>query len=178
MNTDTAPTSARIIAGVVDLTTAIGYVVILGMVIAIASPTLTGQASPLTAMSAVTISLLALLLIEVPIILLWWLGESRSGTTIGKRFSGLRVVDASRGDRATRPRCLVRTVMKVLPWAICHIALLVIIEVEAPQWWAITILVLAGAGGLGSILAALVRTDKRAGHDLIAGTRVVTAEHR
>ena len=160
----------RTLAGLTDLGLVTGYVVVLAMLIALVFPYLTG---PTPVWAGV---MLAWLFIEVPVGVWWWRQESVTGTTIGKRLMGLRVVRLGTTTPASPLRCAVRTVGKILPWAIVH--LLVLVATDAPQaeWWSVPALTLVAALGLVSILAAFVRLDHCAAYDLLAGTQVITAD--
>jgi len=166
-----APPKMRTMAGLIDGGIVLGYVVVLGMVIAIVFPMLTGP-TPLW----VGI-MLAMLFIEVPVGVWWVRQESLTGTTIGKRFEGLRVVRMGTDEAASLPRCVVRVVTQILPWAIVHILILVASDPDySDHWyWSVPLMTLVGAIGVISILIAYFRIDHRTGYDLIAGTQVVLA---
>ena len=166
-----APSKDRTLAGLIDCGIVVGYVVVLGMLIAIVFPKITGQ-TPLW----VGI-MLAMLFIEIPVGVWWGRQESVTGTTIGKRFEGLRVVRMGTFQRASAPRCTVRVVGKILPWAIVHIFILVAGDPRlSDQWyWSVPLMTLVGAIGLLSILVAYFRIDHRTGYDIVAGTQVVLA---
>jgi len=167
-----APAKARTLAGLIDLAIVAGYVVVLGMLIAVVFPLLTGP-TPLWAAAV-----MAWLFIEIPVAVWWWRQESTAGTTIGKRFYQLRVVSFGSDEPASGLRCAVRVVVKLLPWAIGHVLVLVAADpgLGDQWWWAVPALCLVVTAGLGSILAGYFRIDQRSGYDLVAGTQVVLSQ--
>ena len=164
-----APAKARTLAGLVDCAIVAGYVVVLGMVIALVFPLLTGP-TPLWAAA-----LMALLFIEAPVGVWWWRQESSAGTTIGKRLYHLQVARFGGDEPASGVRCAVRTVVKLLPWAIAHVLILVAADpASADQWWwSVPALCLVATLGIASILTGFFRIDQRAAYDIAAGTQVV-----
>ncbi|MCL2784702.1 MAG: RDD family protein [Propionibacteriaceae bacterium] len=169
MNLTPAPWKPRTVAGVIDVGIVFGYVVVLGMVIAVIFPMLTGPTSILIG------SIMAILLIEVPIGIWWWRQESTKGDTLGKRFAGVFVVNAATKKPATSAECAIRVIAKLLPWVIVHIMILMSTDpVMGHQWWPLPCLFLSAAIGAASLGSAYVRSDHRAWHDLIAGTQVVS----
>ena len=167
-----APAKARTLAGLIDLAIVAGYVVVLGMVIAVVFPLLTGP-TPLWAAA-----LLAWLFIETPVGVWWWRQESTAGTTIGKRFHHLRVVRFGNAEQPSGLRCAVRVVVKLLPWALAHVLILVAADpgMGDQWWWAVPVLCLVVTAGLASILTGYFRIDQRCGYDLAAGTQVVLSQ--
>ena len=166
-----APAKRRTLAGLIDLGIVAGYIVVMGVIIAIVFPLITGQ-TPLW----VGI-MLAMLFIEVPIGVWWARQESTTGTTIGKKFEGLHVVRMGTSQQASGPRCVVRVVGKILPWAIVHVFILVAADPRlSDQWfWSVPLMTLVAAVGVWSILVSYFRIDHRTGYDIIAGTQVVLA---
>jgi uncharacterized RDD family membrane protein YckC len=91
----------------------------------------------------------------------------------GKRRAGLRVVTID-GGRASVRRVATRTAVKLLPWQLAHVAVArLILGVDDPvvTW---TAYALSLAIPLLSVTTALRDPHKRALHDRVAGTRVVT----
>jgi uncharacterized RDD family membrane protein YckC len=97
-------------------------------------------------------------------------GRSQAGW--GKRRAGLHVITAD-GDRPERWRIGIRTVVKLLPWQLAHIAVArLFLQVDAPVtiWTTYTLAVLIAPASL--VLAWRDRSH-RALHDRVAGTLVV-----
>ena len=94
--------------------------------------------------------------------------------TLGKRLLGLRVTDLQ-GDRIGFGRALLRTVIKLLPWELTHLSLML----PVPMWWdpqptlrpgIVLVYVL-----LGTYLVTLFLNQRRQSvHDLVARTVVVS----
>jgi len=164
-----APAKFRTMAGLIDCAIVAGYVVVLGMLIAIVFPLLTGP-TPLWAGA-----MLALLFIEIPVGVWWCRQESFTGTTIGKRIEGLRVVQMGTDERASTLRCVVRVIAKILPWAGVHVLILIAAQAatEDTWWFVMTLLALFATAGILSIAVSYIRIDRRTGYDLISGTQVV-----
>ena len=65
--------------------------------------------------------LLGFVFLVLPVGIYLYLGEaSERQATVGKRLLSLRVVDAATGGRLAKPRVLVRTIVKLLPWEVAH----------------------------------------------------------
>ena len=160
---------ARTLAGLIDTGIVAAYIVVLGMLIAIVFPLMTGP-TPLWAAIG-----LAWLFIEVPIGVWWWRQESAMGTTIGKRLEGLRVVHVGTPRRPSALRAAVRVTAKLVPWAVIHALILVAADPGAAGswWWSVPLLALVAALTVVGILAGYARIDRRAAYDLLAGTQVV-----
>jgi len=167
-----APPKQRTLAGLIDAGIVVAYVAVIGMLLAVVFPLVTGP-TPLW----VEI-MLAMLFIEVPITVWWVRQESLTGTTIGKKFKGLRVVRMGTDDQASTRHYVVRVVAQILPWAIVHIFILVAADprYENQWYWSLPLMTLAGTAGVISILVAYFRIDHRTGYDLIAGTQVVLVQ--
>lgn len=168
-----APTPAgwkpRTLAGLIDCGIVVGYIVVLGMLIALVFPLLTGP-TPLWASA-----LLAVLFIEVPIGVWWWRQESQFGVTIGKRFEGIRVVAMGSDLKASARRCALRTCGKMLPWAIAHVLTLIAADASMIDqwWWSVPALTLVVTLGIISVVVSYFRMDHRTAYDLLAGTQVI-----
>jgi uncharacterized RDD family membrane protein YckC len=99
---------------------------------------------------------------------------SRWEATLGKRLLGLRVVNAQ-GGRAGYGRALLRTVVKLLPWELTHLSLML----PVPMWSegaSASIrpgLIVANALIVVYLATALLTPRKQSVHDLVAGTLVV-----
>lgn len=104
-----------------------------------------------------------------------WSESSARQATVGKRVLGLQVVSTSGGEIAFG-KALLRTAVKLLPWELTHLTLLL----PVPLWWdrnpgfrpglAVAYLL------MGIYLVVIWRSPHRRGpHDLAAGTVVVRA---
>ncbi|GAA0625554.1 RDD family protein [Kutzneria viridogrisea] len=93
----------------------------------------------------------------------------------GKRRVGLRVVRAD-GSRAGLPRLVLRTVVKLLPWYLAHWGLSRLWLNFVPAQWATTCLAAVYLLVPITIGLALVHPQRRALHDWLAGTKVITAD--
>ncbi len=101
--------------------------------------------------------------------------SSRHQATLGKRLLGLHVVNLQ-GEPVDFGRALLRTVIKLLPWELTHLSLML----PVPLWWdpqptlrpgIVMVYVL-----IGIYLVTLFLNKRRQSiHDLIAQTMVVTA---
>ncbi|HEX5543060.1 MAG TPA: RDD family protein [Micromonospora sp.] len=99
--------------------------------------------------------------------------------TWGKRRAGLQVLGVGR-ERPHRVRIGVRNAVKLLPWQFAHFGVAPLLAGDGSEtlvspsaaWSPIT----AAYALLGLALAAvLIRADRAAPHDLVAGTRVGVA---
>jgi uncharacterized RDD family membrane protein YckC len=151
----------------IDLGIVAVYVVVLGMIIAVVFPLVS---TPLPSWVAMA---LALAFIETPIGVWWWRQEATTGTTIGKRIEGLRVVVIGTDEAPSSLRCAIRVVAQLLPWGLAHILLLVADDPQTAQPWALPGVAVIVTIAIVSIAAAYVRPDRRAGYDLVANTQVV-----
>ena len=93
--------------------------------------------------------------------------------TVGKRLAGIRVTDI-RGDRIGFGRALLRTIVKLLPWEITHLSLLLPTPMwsEGPSASLRPGLIVANVLLLLYIATALLTPRKQSVHDLVAGTVV------
>lgn len=105
-------------------------------------------------------------------------GEAGGGhATRGKRAVGLTVVDLG-GGPPSRSRIAARAAVKLLPWQLAHLAINRVVGISAGRRSARPAAVGFGAAlalAGGSVVLATMRSDGRALHDLVAGTRVVPA---
>ncbi|MBT2496011.1 RDD family protein [Microbacterium sp. ISL-59] len=171
----------RLLALLVDYAVILGWMATLALVTVILTA-ITGEMFNWLELGTAGAQLLGFLLLVLPVGVYLFLGESSSRqATLGKRALGLRVVDARNGDRPSRPRILVRTIVKLLPWEIAHFAVWHTIAIvaeggsEFPAWLMI-VLVAADVLPLVYVAFVLFQKDRRGPHDLIAGTRVVRGE--
>lgn len=107
-----------------------------------------------------------------------WSEASAAHATLGKRWLGLRVVSvygATIGARAA----LVRTLVKLVPWEIAHVALCFPVPLFTSGELPMPRLLFSVYGLLGLYLAAALLTlKKQSVHDLVAGTYVVRVAQR
>ncbi|AXH94893.1 RDD family protein [Ornithinimicrobium avium] len=97
--------------------------------------------------------------------------SSRRRATLGKRWAGLVVVDAS-GGRAGTGQVWLRNIVKALPWEIAHLGVTrAIFEVQTAAAITLTVLSLV----LAAACAAPALIGGRGLHDRMAGTRVERA---
>ncbi|MFF5212893.1 RDD family protein [Streptosporangium sp. NPDC000396] len=92
--------------------------------------------------------------------------------TWGKRRARL-IVTAAAGGRAGLARIMTRNAVKLLPWELAHLAVLRFWTAEAESVIAVPALVLCYALVGVTVALAVLRRDRAALHDLVAGTRVV-----
>lgn len=167
----------RLIAFLLDYLVISAYIVALTVVSMLilrsgAGPALTDLfASPIRA------DLFAFLILVLPVILYFALLESGPRqATWGKQRMRLCVTD-ERGSRLTRPRALLRSVVKFLPWQIAHTSLFHI------PGWPMNVVDVPTASVIGFIVVWVLifawlgflffHPTRRAPYDLIAGSRVV-----
>lgn len=119
---------------------------------------------------------LALLLnFSLPVWTYFAWSDARSGATIGKRWTGLRV-SAAGGRRLGPGRALARTAGKLLPWELTHAAMFAVpasMDTLGVVSW-------IGLGVAYSLALAWIGVAWRSGgrrsvHDLVTGTRVERA---
>ncbi|MEE9130462.1 MAG: RDD family protein [Phycisphaerales bacterium] len=127
--------------------------------------------------SPVRMDLIAFITLILPVILYFTLMESsESGATFGKRRLGLRVVHKS-GERLSRWRALVRSVVKFLPWQLEHTCLFHIpgwpMETQEPPVWVIVGLVLGWVAILMYVVTLAVGPTRRTLYDWVSGSQVV-----
>jgi uncharacterized RDD family membrane protein YckC len=127
--------------------------------------------------------LLAFLILVLPVILYFTLQESSPRrSTWGKRKVGLQVVN-EKGERLTRWRAFIRSLLKLLPWQIAHNGLL---RWEgwpfAPEEPSLMVLIRFGLVYLlvgVYIASALISEKHRTPYDWVAGSYVIhTPENR
>lgn len=130
-----------------------------------------------THVSPERMDLLAFVTAVLPVILYFTLQESSvGGATWGKRRMGLRVVHMS-GERLSRVRALVRSIVKFLPWQIAHTCLFHIpgwpMEPQEPPVWVIAGLTLVWVAIGLYIVTQAVGPTRRTPYDWISGSRVL-----
>jgi uncharacterized RDD family membrane protein YckC len=118
--------------------------------------------------------------LTLPVVLYFAVAESASRhATLGKRVLGIRVERAD-GEPVSRRRCLVRSVVKFLPWELAHTVIWHspgLPFVSAPEPWGVVGYAVALLGA-GTYLATVVLGDGRTPYDHVAGTAVRTAPPR
>ena len=125
--------------------------------------------------SGVRAELYTLATISLPAWLYFALAESSPWrATLGKRLVRLRVTRADGGERMRFPRALARTLVKLLPWELAHLAN----NLPVPLWYASEPELRLGFVASGLVLAAHVvavalTPRRQALHDLVARTAVV-----
>jgi len=168
---------ARVLALVVDYGLILGYMAALGLMTLIGY-LVTGELFNWLSLGVVGAELLGFGVLVLPVGVYLFLSESSARqATVGKRALGLRVVAMS-GERPSRPRILVRTIVKLAPWEVAHffvwhtVALASTGETAFPAWL-LAGLIVADVLPLIYVLCVLLQKDRRGPHDLVAGTRVV-----
>ncbi len=118
------------------------------------------------------IELWVLLTLSLPAWLYFSLLESSArGATLGKRLLRLRVVSLS-ADRISFGRALLRTAVKLLPWELTHLSVLLptpLLDPAAPPRTPYGLIAVYGLLGI-YLAAVLVEKNRRSVDDLIAGT--------
>lgn len=171
----------RLLALLVDYAVILGWMALLALGTTLLSA-ITGEMFNWLELGTAGAQLLGFLLLVLPVGVYLFLGESSSRqATLGKRAFRLRVVDARNGDRPSRLRILVRTVVKLLPWEIAHFAVWNLIAIVADGGtefpaWLMGVLIVADLLPIVYVAFVLLQKDRRGPHDLIAGTRVVSGE--
>lgn len=101
--------------------------------------------------------------------------EATGQATLGKRLQGLRVVNRE-GAPPDPTRIALRTLIKLLPWQLGHVAVgRMILGVRQP-WVVWPCYVASLTGPAVSVSLALRDPAGRALHDRIAGTRVIAVD--
>lgn len=109
----------------------------------------------------------------LPVFLYFVITENSSRhATIGKRKVGLSVASVRR--TLSLGQVVVRNFVKLLPWQIVHMAMFHVIENNSkPTVYFYSCLIFVYTFPLVNIACMICRKDRRALHDLIAGTIVV-----
>ncbi|MEM9024792.1 MAG: RDD family protein [Bacteroidota bacterium] len=161
---------SRVLAVAIDYALALCYAVVLaGLSLSLFS--MTGTA-PVPS-HPVHGQLLGLFLLTLPVFLYHFLLEQSRGTTLGKRWCGIRVV--AEGP-SVAPRWLLRNVLKFLPWEIAHAGIhwlfhYIRLDTDPPVWvW--VLLTLPQLMVLGYAVSALLSRGQRSVYDRLAGARV------
>lgn len=161
----------RIKASLLDYLVIVAWLLVLTGLSLVILPTLPPLAGP---QDPYLTDLIVFAMTVFPVWLYLTLTEaSRAAATVGKRVVGLRVIirDAARAGTA---RIAARNAVKLVPWQLAHIAVarfMLGVQFEAGLVCYGASLVLAAA----TIVIAIRDPERRALHDLLAGTRVVAA---
>jgi uncharacterized RDD family membrane protein YckC len=168
----------RLLSLLIDYALIVAYLVVLGLV-ALGTYALTGSLFDWLSLGTAGAELLGFIVLVLPVgVYLYRCEASARQATVGKRLLGLRVVDASAGGRLSKPRVLVRTIVKLLPWELAHfmvwqtVAFTATGATDFPTWLSVG-LVLANALPLLYIGMVLFQKDGRGPHDLVARSRVI-----
>ncbi|MFI6600586.1 RDD family protein [Nonomuraea sp. NPDC050536] len=147
------------------------YLLIVGWLVMLAAAYLLGF-RPLAAVPLVGADLVIAGITVLPV---WaYLVVSEAGTaqaTWGKRRA--RLIVTADGGRPGPLRIMVRNAVKLLPWQLAHLAVLRFWTMEGESAIAVPALVLGYVLVAVTLALALLRRDRAALHDLVAGTRVV-----
>ncbi len=167
----------RIAAFALDYLLIAGYLVVLAIVSSILAFGPLKDGWQVLKSSPELMDLVGFVTAILPVILYFTLLESsESGATWGKNRMGLRVVHMS-GERLSRGRALMRSVVKFLPWQLGHTCLFHIpgwpMETQEPPVWVIGGLVLMWVVIGFYIMMLAVGPTRRTPYDWVAGSRVV-----
>lgn len=168
----------RVGALLIDYALILGYLAVIALV-AVLVARLTGSFADWLALGTGGAELLGFVVLVLPVGLYLYLGESSARqATVGKRALRLRVVTAATIGRPSRGRILVRTIVKLIPWELAHFFVWQAAASAGlavfPLWITVGIAA-ANVLPIVYVLVVLLQRDGRGPHDLVAGTRVVTA---
>lgn len=169
---------SRVLASLVD------YLLILGWMVVLALATVllwlsTGKIYNWLELGTGGAQLLGLVVLVLPVGVYLYLSESSAAqATLGKRQLDLRVVDARSGGQASKPRILLRTVVKLLPWEIAHFSAWHFVAIASTgssifPAWLYAVAVFADLLPAVYLLMIGLQREGRGPHDLAAGTKVV-----
>jgi uncharacterized RDD family membrane protein YckC len=168
----------RLLSLLIDYALILAYLVVLGLV-ALGTYALTGSLFDWLSLGTGGAELLGFIILVLPVGVYLYLCEaSERQATVGKRVLSLRVVGAATGGTLTKPRVLVRTIVKLLPWEVAHFMVWQAVAVTAtgatdfPVWLTVG-MVVANVLPLLYIGMVLFQKDRRGPHDLIAGSKVI-----
>lgn len=165
---------ARVRSWLGDWLVVAGWLGVLGLVGLLVRPLLDGSAAPWSPSQRdlLVADLLITLATVVPYVIYLSVTESSPRrATVGKRWAGLVVADAS-GGPATAGQVWFRNIVKALPWQLAHLGVSrAIFEVQLPLALTLTVLSLV----LAAACMAPALVGGRGVHDRLAGTRVQRA---
>lgn len=168
----------RLLSLLVDYGLILAYLAALAGV-ALGAYALTGKLYDWLSLGTAGAELLGFVILVLPVGVYLYLCEaSERQATLGKRLLRLRVVDATSGGRLSKPRVLVRTIVKLLPWEVAHFMVWQAVAYTAtgatnfPVWLSVGFVV-ANALPIVYVVMVLLQRDRRGPHDLIARSKVV-----
>jgi uncharacterized RDD family membrane protein YckC len=165
-----APMRFRFLAMAIDYLVFIIYGVVLFGLSFLFKPLLT----ELFTTSAEVAQLTGFVLITLPVIMYFVLGESSKGMgSIGKRKLGLAVAD-HKGERLRIFRSLIRNLIKFTPWELAHFA---IWRLRFPTGFSesflVGILIMVNVTVLVFIFCPFLNKNRKSLYDYLAGTKVI-----
>ncbi|MEU8249314.1 RDD family protein [Nonomuraea sp. NPDC048916] len=170
MTGEAAPRVRRVVALGWD------YLLIVGWLALLAGAYLLGL-GPVGRLTGAPLVVADLVITGLTVLPVWaYLVVTEAGTaqaTWGKRRARL-IVTAAGGGRAGPVRIMIRNAVKLLPWELAHLAVLRFWTLEGDSVVAVPALVLCYALVGVTVALMLLRRDRAALHDLVAGTRVVS----
>ncbi|MBE1603508.1 RDD family protein [Actinopolymorpha pittospori] len=153
------------------------YLLIVGWLALLAGLYLLGL-RPLDRLAGAPLVVADLAITGLSVVPVWvYLVVTEAGTvqaTWGKRRAKLIVTVGSGSGRAGQVRVMARNAVKLLPWELAHLAVLRFWTGEDDSVVAVVALVLCYGLIVATVALMLLRPDRAALHDLVAGTRVVT----
>ena len=165
---------ARFYSMIIDYLVIVGYCLfLLAVSLVIYSLFFNGKIPELNEVQGNLVSFSTLLF---PVFLYFSISEnSKKHSTIGKRKIGL-VVRAVNGTLNLK-QVIVRNIVKLLPWQIAHMAMFHVIENNSkPTTFFYGCLIFVYIFPIANIACMIYRKDRRALHDLIAGTLVTVKD--
>jgi uncharacterized RDD family membrane protein YckC len=124
--------------------------------------------------SAEVAQLTGFVLITLPVIIYFVLGESTKGMgSIGKRKLGLAVVD-HKGERIRIFRSLIRNLIKFTPWELAHFAIWRLrFPTAFSESFLLGILIMVNVIVLVFVFCPFVNKNRKSLYDWLAGTKVI-----
>lgn len=165
-----SPLKPRALATLLDMGAVAAYLMLLGGIAVVIEP-LTRHLT----WNLFTQWLAGFVILMVPVGVYLWRGEAGPDqASPGKRWQMLQVVVAETGARPGKVRIAVRTIVKLLPIEITRTMVLVSLDpVRGQGGWITVALIAAGCLPVLYLVAVIVRIDRRAPHDVVAGTQVI-----
>ena len=168
----------RLLSLLIDYGLILAYLAVL-VLVALGGFALTRSLRDWLSLGTAGAELLGFVFLVLPVGIYLYLGEaSERQATVGKRLLSLRVVDAATGGRLAKPRVLVRTIVKLLPWEVAHffvwqaVALTATDATDFPAWLSVGIVV-ANVLPILYVVMVLVQRDHRGPHDFMARSKVI-----
>ena len=128
--------------------------------------------------SGMNTELYTLFTISIPVWLYFAISESSAWrASLGKKIVGLEIVDLSNSSRVSFLRCLIRIVIKLLPWELAHLGN----NLPEPIWYVEDpgfriCFVISGVLFALYLIVPLLNTNRLGIHDMMVETRVVTQD--